>query len=113
MRPWRVRFSSQDDSRYDYWRRKEFSEEQWEGLRDLKPLLVGFLRFFPAGGASNPTLAVVTLSVRLPDHLIVCDTGRPVLAPIPSRLLGSECRAGSQPSAPNSATSEVQYCEAL
>ncbi len=31
--PWRVRFSSQDDSRYEYWRRMEFSEEQWEGLR--------------------------------------------------------------------------------
>ena len=31
--PWRIRFSPQDDSRYDYWRRMEFSEEQWEGLR--------------------------------------------------------------------------------
>jgi N,N'-diacetyllegionaminate synthase len=32
--PWRVRFSKQDDSRYDYWRRMEFSEDQWKGLRD-------------------------------------------------------------------------------
>ena len=31
--PWRVRFSPQDASRYDYWRRMEFSETQWEGLR--------------------------------------------------------------------------------
>jgi N-acetylneuraminate synthase len=30
--PWRVRFSLQDESRYDYWRRMEFSEEQWLGL---------------------------------------------------------------------------------
>ena len=67
------------------------------GPRDLKPLLVGFLRFFPAGGASNPTLAVVTLSVRLPDHLIVCDTGRPVLAPIPIRLLGSDAGLEASP----------------
>lgn len=30
--PWRVRFSQQDATRYDYWRRMEFSEEQWRGL---------------------------------------------------------------------------------
>jgi N-acetylneuraminate synthase len=32
--PWRVRFSPQDDTRYDYWRRMEFTEEQWRGLAD-------------------------------------------------------------------------------
>ena len=31
--PWRVRFSPQDATRYDYWRRMEFTEEQWAGLR--------------------------------------------------------------------------------
>ena len=31
--PWRVRFSPQDDTRYDYWERMEFSPDQWEGLR--------------------------------------------------------------------------------
>ena len=31
--PWRVKFSRQDATRYDYWRRMEFSEEQWQGLR--------------------------------------------------------------------------------
>jgi N-acetylneuraminate synthase len=31
--PWRVRFSPQDETRYDYWRRMEFTEAQWEGLR--------------------------------------------------------------------------------
>ncbi len=31
--PWRVRFSRQDATRYDYWRRMEFTEEQWVGLR--------------------------------------------------------------------------------
>lgn len=30
--PWRVRFSPQDDRRIDYWRRMEFTEEQWKGL---------------------------------------------------------------------------------
>ncbi|HEX5436184.1 MAG TPA: N-acetylneuraminate synthase family protein [Gemmatimonadaceae bacterium] len=31
--PWRVQFSQQDASRYAYWRRMEFTEEQWQGLR--------------------------------------------------------------------------------
>ena len=30
--PFRVRFSQQDVTRYDYWKRMEFSEEQWSGL---------------------------------------------------------------------------------
>ena len=32
--PWRTRFSPQDDSRFDYWRRMEFSLEQWRGLKE-------------------------------------------------------------------------------
>ena len=32
--PWRVKFSLQDVTRYDYWRRMEFSAEQWAGLKD-------------------------------------------------------------------------------
>ena len=31
--PWRVQFSKQDASRYDYWKRMEFTEEQWHGLK--------------------------------------------------------------------------------
>lgn len=30
--PWRVKFSYQDASRYDYWLRMEFTEDQWHGL---------------------------------------------------------------------------------
>lgn len=30
--PWRVKFSRQDKTRYDYWKRMEFTEEQWIGL---------------------------------------------------------------------------------
>lgn len=30
--PWRVKFSPQDATRFDYWRRMEFTEEQWHGL---------------------------------------------------------------------------------
>lgn len=31
--PWRVKFSRQDASRYAYWKRMEFTEEQWAGLK--------------------------------------------------------------------------------
>jgi len=31
--PWRVPFSFQDASRYDYWKRMEFTEDQWLGLK--------------------------------------------------------------------------------
>src|SRR6185369_1935193 len=30
--PFRVKFSRQDATRYDYWRRMEFSEDGWRGL---------------------------------------------------------------------------------
>jgi len=31
--PWRVRFSPQDATRYDYWKRMEWTGEQWLGLK--------------------------------------------------------------------------------
>lgn len=31
--PWRVAFSTQDDSRFEYWKRMEFTTKQWEELR--------------------------------------------------------------------------------
>jgi len=31
--PWRVKFSLQDNTRYEYWKRMEFTAEQWAGLR--------------------------------------------------------------------------------
>ena len=30
--PWRIKFSMQDASRYEYWKRMEFTKEQWRGL---------------------------------------------------------------------------------
>jgi N-acetylneuraminate synthase len=32
--PWRVKFSLQDKRRYDYWKRMEFTEQQWKGLNE-------------------------------------------------------------------------------
>src|SRR2546425_13284069 len=31
--PWRVKFSYQDETRYDYWKRMEFTETQWLELQ--------------------------------------------------------------------------------
>jgi N,N'-diacetyllegionaminate synthase len=31
--PWRVKFTEQDATRYDYWKRMEFTEPQWHGLK--------------------------------------------------------------------------------
>ena len=31
--PWRVKFSPQDDTRFDYWKRMEFKEAQWGELK--------------------------------------------------------------------------------
>lgn len=32
--PWRVKFSKQDETRYDYWKRMEFTPDQWAGLKE-------------------------------------------------------------------------------
>jgi N,N'-diacetyllegionaminate synthase len=34
LEPWRVKFSRQDTTRYDYWKRMEFTAEQWRGLKE-------------------------------------------------------------------------------
>ena len=31
--PWRIKFSPQDETRYEYWQRMEFTKEQWHGLK--------------------------------------------------------------------------------
>ncbi len=31
--PWRIKFSPQDGTRYEYWQRMEFTKEQWHGLK--------------------------------------------------------------------------------
>ncbi len=32
--PWRIKFSRQDKTRFDYWKRMEFTESAWRGLSD-------------------------------------------------------------------------------
>lgn len=74
--PWRVKFSRQDDTRYEYWQRMEFKAEHWRGLfehaheRDLlfisSPFSVAAVELLletgvdafkiGSGETSNPTL---------------------------------------------------------
>lgn len=37
--PFRVKFSYADATRFDYWKRMEFSPEQWAGLKDRKSVV--------------------------------------------------------------------------
>ena len=32
--PFRIKFSYEDDTRYEYWKRMQFTAEQWRGLKD-------------------------------------------------------------------------------
>lgn len=32
--PWRIKFSPQDDTRFEYWKRMEFTDSQWIGLKE-------------------------------------------------------------------------------
>jgi len=34
VEPWRVKFSRQDETRYEYWERMQFTRQQWRGLKE-------------------------------------------------------------------------------
>ena len=87
--PWRVDFSWQDQTRYDYWRRMEFSETQWRGLKQhaedkgivflSSPFSVDAVRLLshiniqawkiPSGEANNPQLLQCIAETGLPIFL--------------------------------------------
>jgi N,N'-diacetyllegionaminate synthase len=90
--PWRIRFSQQDESRYDYWKRMEFSEDQWLGLKRhaeeqgleflsspfsieaakmLRRIGVGMWKV-ASGEVSNPQLFEYFIETRLP---LILSTG--------------------------------------
>ncbi|MFW6041741.1 MAG: N-acetylneuraminate synthase family protein, partial [Guyparkeria sp.] len=54
--PWRVQFSSQDATRYDYWKRMEFSTDHWRELRE-HAAKVGLL--FSSSPFSIPAVALL------------------------------------------------------
>jgi N-acetylneuraminate synthase len=100
--PWRVRFSPQDATRYEYWKRMEFTEEQWSGLarhaeeRGLlflsSPFSVEAVRLLErvgmkvwkvaSGEVSNPGLFDALLATGKPRRPILISTGMSPLAEI-------------------------------
>ena len=86
--PWRVKFSPQDATRFDYWRRMEFTESQWLGLRDhASELGLGFLSspFSPEAVDMLKRIGVAGWKVasgevtNLPLIEMMASTGQPIL----------------------------------
>ena len=87
--PWRVHFSRQDATRYDYWHRMEFTEDQWLGPRkhavecNLKfmssPFSVAAAEMLrrigiqawkiASGEVNNPLLTAIIADSRLPVYV--------------------------------------------
>lgn len=86
--PWRVKFSRQDDTRFEYWQRMEFSEAQWEGLRDHaleRGLLFLSTPFSPEAVELLDRVGVCAWKVasgevtNLPMLTQMAETGKPIL----------------------------------
>jgi len=86
--PWRVKFSMQDKTRHDYWKRMEFSEEQWRGLKDHAEELGLLFISSPFSIEAVELLQRVGLSVwkiasgevnNTPMLELIVETGLPVL----------------------------------
>jgi N-acetylneuraminate synthase len=88
--PWRVRFSPQDATRYDYWKRMEFPEEAWRELaRHAREKGLWFLSspFSPeavdllarVGVAAWKIASGETSNLALLDRVLELDDGRPIL----------------------------------
>jgi len=97
--PWRVKFSSQDQTRYDYWKRMEFTKEQWIELKNhaeekglifiSTPFSIEAARMLnsigmnmwklSSGELSDPWLLDYILSSKLP---VIMSTGMSSLAQI-------------------------------
>jgi N,N'-diacetyllegionaminate synthase len=86
--PFRINFSKQDASRYDYWKRMEFTESQWQGLANhatelgilflSSPFSIEAVQLLTRVGMSMWKVPSGEIgSVALLDAMIA--TGRPIL----------------------------------
>ena len=84
--PWRVKFSRQDATRYDYWRRMEFTEPQWPGLKQHAD--ERGLDFLSSPFSMEAVELLSGWGWRLEDRIgevgnlpleLMLDTGRPIL----------------------------------
>jgi len=82
--PFRIKFSKQDESRFAYWQRMEFSPEQWSGLADHareKGLVFLSSPFFSFSNTFSISLPMVCMTVRSAPPILM-PTG--VLIPVAS-----------------------------
>lgn len=94
--PWRVKFSYEDDTRWDYWKRMEFSPSQWAALashareRGLiflsSPFSIEAVELLDSLGMPAWKIASGEIT-NLPMINRICQTGQPVLL---SNGLGSD-----------------------
>lgn len=86
--PFRIKFSKQDDSRYAYWKRMEFTADQWEGLaahaKEKKliflssPFSVAAVKMLDSLGV--PAWKIGSGEFRSEDLISsMMDTGKPIL----------------------------------
>jgi N-acetylneuraminate synthase len=86
--PFRVKFSRQDETRYEYWKRMEFTEAQWQGLAEhaaerglvflSSPFSIEAVEMLERVGMAMWKIASGEVSNR-PLLEAVARTGRPVL----------------------------------
>lgn len=86
--PWRVHFSPQDKTRFDYWKRMEFSEEQWILLKEHAERRGLVFLSSPFSGAAVDMLARMEIqawkiaSGEISNHTMldqITQTGMPIL----------------------------------
>ena len=86
--PWRVKFSKQDETRYDYWQRMEFTPEQWRGLAEH--CVESGLTFLSSAFSLQAVTLLESLNMpawkvgageitNLPMLIAMAKTGKPVL----------------------------------
>jgi len=85
--PWRVKFSLQDATRFEYWKRMEFTEDQWHGLkahadeRGLQFLSSPFsfeaVDLLERVGVAAWKVASGETNIPMLDRML--DTGRPII----------------------------------
>jgi N-acetylneuraminate synthase len=86
--PWRVQFSSQDATRFDYWKRMEFSPDQWRELREHAAKVGLFFLSSPFSIAAVSMLDQIDIDffkvasgeiTNYPMLDAIAETGRPVV----------------------------------
>lgn len=88
LEPWRTRFSTQDATRFDYWRRMEFTPEQWHELKAhaveaglmflSSPFSLEAVELLREVGVAGWKIASGEIT-NFPMLEAVCATGQPVL----------------------------------